>query len=73
MQRVVVDTYFGGYFIEADQLSLFTGIDSPGLAMKQEMAPLRGGTPWLSSTVTMVEMEHTTSRFSRLNTGIYAK
>lgn len=73
VQRLVIDTYFGGYYTKKDIHSLIYGYSAEAIALEQQMKPNRGGASWLSNSLSIIEMNHSPRRFSKINSGIYDK
>lgn len=58
VQRLVIDRYFGSYYTTADLKSLIFGHSADAIALKQQMQPNRGGAPWLSNNLSIIETKH---------------
>ncbi len=73
VQKVTIDMYFKGPTSNQPLSNFINGFKSDGIGYKQREDGLKGGAPWLPSTVALFQTKHESTSFNKINTGIYDK
>ena len=71
VERAVLNCQFGGPFLQTTAADLLNGFEPRSVATKRTQNSMIGGAPWVSPTVSSLELSHGSKSFSKVDTGIY--